>query len=58
MFDFEYCLHWYMSAVYIIIMAFYDYDCCLQGELFIGDQSGSIHIWDLKTDKNEHLVCT
>jgi len=47
-----------MSAVYIIIMAFYDYDCCLQGELFIGDQSGSIHIWDLKTDKNEHLVCT
>lgn len=27
-----------------------------QGELFIGDQSGSIHIWDLKTDKNEHLI--
>ncbi|WAQ97443.1 LST8-like protein [Mya arenaria] len=27
-----------------------------QGELFIGDQSGTIHIWDLKTDKNEHLI--
>ncbi|XP_053381816.1 target of rapamycin complex subunit lst8-like [Mercenaria mercenaria] len=27
-----------------------------QGELFIGDQSGSIHIWDLKTDKNEQLI--
>ena len=28
----------------------------LQGELFIGDQSGSIHIWDLKTDNNEQFV--
>ncbi|KAL4230535.1 Target of rapamycin complex subunit lst8 [Mactra antiquata] len=27
-----------------------------QGELFIGDQSGCIHKWDLKTDKNEHLI--
>lgn len=28
----------------------------LQGELFVGDLSGSIHVWDLKTDQNEHLV--
>ncbi len=28
----------------------------LQGELFVGDQSGAIHIWDLKTDNNEQLV--
>ncbi|KAH3873331.1 target of rapamycin complex subunit lst8-like isoform X2 [Dreissena polymorpha] len=27
-----------------------------QGELFIGNQNGTIHIWDLKTDKNEHLI--
>ncbi|ESP03913.1 hypothetical protein LOTGIDRAFT_212084 [Lottia gigantea] len=27
-----------------------------QAELFVGDQGGSIHIWDLKTDKNERLV--
>lgn len=27
-----------------------------QGELFVGDQSGSIHIWDLKTDNNEQLI--
>lgn len=27
-----------------------------QGELFIGDQSGSIHIWDLKTDKNVQVI--
>ena len=27
-----------------------------QGELFVGDQSGAIHIWDLKTDHNEQLV--
>ncbi len=30
--------------------------CLLQGELFVGDQSGAIHIWDLKTDHNEQLV--
>ena len=29
---------------------------CFQGELFVGDQSGAIHIWDLKTDHNEQLV--
>ena len=28
----------------------------LQAELFIGDQNGVIHIWDLKTDNNEQLV--
>lgn len=27
-----------------------------QGELFVGDQSGAIHIWDLKTDHNEQLI--
>jgi len=27
-----------------------------QGELYVGDQSGSIHCWDLKTDVNEHLI--
>ncbi|XP_046362212.1 target of rapamycin complex subunit lst8-like [Haliotis cracherodii] len=27
-----------------------------QGELFVGDQAGSIHIWDLKTDNNEHFI--
>lgn len=26
-----------------------------QGELFVGDQTGIIHIWDLKTDRNEQL---
>lgn len=26
-------------------------------ELFVGDQSGVIHLWDLKTDHNEQLVC-
>jgi len=28
-----------------------------QAELIVGDQSGIIHIWDLKTDHNEQLVC-
>lgn len=27
-----------------------------QGEIFVGDQGGSIHIWDLKTDHNEQLI--
>ncbi|KAK1793888.1 hypothetical protein P4O66_010806, partial [Electrophorus voltai] len=27
-----------------------------QAELFVGDQSGVIHIWDLKTDHNEQLI--
>jgi target of rapamycin complex subunit LST8 len=27
-----------------------------QAELIVGDQSGIIHIWDLKTDHNEQLV--
>lgn len=27
-----------------------------QGELFIGDQNGTIHMWDLKTDKSEQLI--
>jgi len=27
-----------------------------QGELFIGDQSGALHIWDIKSDKNEKMV--
>ena len=27
-----------------------------QGELIVGDQSGAIHMWDLKTDHNEQLV--
>lgn len=27
-----------------------------QGELFIGDQSGTIHRWDMKTDNNERWV--
>ncbi|XP_025105800.1 target of rapamycin complex subunit lst8-like isoform X2 [Pomacea canaliculata] len=27
-----------------------------QGELIVGDQGGSIHIWDLKTDNNENLI--
>ena len=28
----------------------------LQAELIVGDQSGVIHIWDLKTDHNEQLI--
>jgi len=28
-----------------------------QGELIMGDQSGLLHIWDLKTDHNEQFVC-
>ncbi|KAG8557451.1 hypothetical protein GDO81_016636 [Engystomops pustulosus] len=27
-----------------------------QAELIVGDQSGAIHIWDLKTDQNEQLI--
>jgi len=27
-----------------------------QCELILGDQSGLLHIWDLKTDHNEQLV--
>lgn len=27
-----------------------------QSELIVGDQSGIIHLWDLKTDHNEQLV--
>lgn len=27
-----------------------------QAELIVGDQSGVIHLWDLKTDHNEQLV--
>lgn len=27
-----------------------------QVELFIGDQSGNIHMWDLRTDYNEILA--
>lgn len=27
-----------------------------QSELVVGDQSGVIHLWDLKTDHNEQLV--
>ncbi|KAJ7984708.1 hypothetical protein DPEC_G00357560 [Dallia pectoralis] len=27
-----------------------------QAELIVGDQSGVIHIWDLKTDNNEQLI--
>ena len=27
-----------------------------QAELFVGDQAGVIHIWDVKTEHNEQLV--
>lgn len=27
-----------------------------QAELIVGDQSGVIHLWDLRTDHNEQLV--
>ncbi|XP_025409211.1 target of rapamycin complex subunit lst8 [Sipha flava] len=27
-----------------------------QGELILGDQSGLLHLWDLKTDHNEQLI--
>ncbi|KXJ27134.1 target of rapamycin complex subunit lst8 [Exaiptasia diaphana] len=27
-----------------------------QGELIVGDQSGAIHMWDLRTDHNEQLI--
>ncbi|XP_027753064.1 target of rapamycin complex subunit LST8 isoform X2 [Empidonax traillii] len=30
--------------------------CVFQAELIVGDQSGAIHIWDLKTDHNEQLI--
>lgn len=29
---------------------------CFKAELFVGDQSGVIHVWDLKTDHNEQLI--
>ena len=28
-----------------------------QATLIVGDQSGTIHVWDLTTDYNEQLVC-
>ena len=28
----------------------------LQGELMVGDQSGTVHIWNLRTGHNEQLV--
>lgn len=28
-----------------------------QAELIVGDQSGVIHLWDLRSDHNEQLVC-
>ena len=28
----------------------------VQGELIVGDQTGAIHMWDLRTDHNEQLV--
>lgn len=27
-----------------------------QGELIVGDQSGALHLWDLRSDHNEQLV--
>ena len=27
-----------------------------QGELFIGDQSGALHIWDIKSEKSEKIM--
>lgn len=27
-----------------------------QGTLIVGDQSGTVHVWDLATDYNEQLV--
>ena len=33
-----------------------NYASLFQGELIVGDQSGAIHMWDLKTDHNEQLV--
>lgn len=30
--------------------------CSRQAELIVGDQSGVIHVWDLKTDHNEQLI--
>jgi len=29
-----------------------------QAELIVGDQSGVIHLWDLRSDHNEQLVCS
>ena len=29
-----------------------------QATLIVGDQSGTIHVWDLSTDHNEQLVST
>lgn len=30
--------------------------CVFKAELIVGDQSGVIHVWDLKTDHNEQLI--
>lgn len=35
---------------------FPEFAVSLQAELIVGDQSGAIHIWDLKTDHNEQLI--
>lgn len=29
-----------------------------QATLIVGDQSGTVHVWDLTTDYNEQLVST
>ena len=32
------------------------FNLVLQSELIVGDQTGAIHMWDLRTDHNEQLV--
>ena len=40
-----------INIVYCIFKQF-----MFKGVLIVGDQSGSLHIWDLNTDSNERLV--
>mgnify|MGYP001796551336 FL=1 len=41
------------TFVFCWIIKHYD---LFQAELFVGDNDGAIHIWDLKTDKTEQYV--
>lgn len=50
-------------AILLLLMILFVVKCTVvnsivhvQAELIVGDQSGVIHIWDLKTDHNEQLI--
>lgn len=49
-------LPWDISSLISCSLALPIWFCSFKAELIVGDQSGVIHIWDLKTDHNEQLI--